>query len=122
MNPILYIVSLFYHWFNTRNSSKLIAYESAIGTFVIVLFSNFLAILKLSHHDDFFTFSMSDRTKSEYYLIIAIGILFFGFILSIFAPKKKIKSINYDLRDQSVDFTIMFIYSIGSFLSVILLY
>lgn len=121
MNPILYMVSLFYHWFNTRNSSKLIAYESAIGTFVIVLFSNFLAILKLFHFDSF-TFSMSNRTKPENYIIIGIGILICGFILSIFSPKKRIKSINYDLRDEGIDFTIMFIYSIGSFALLIFLY
>jgi hypothetical protein len=121
MNPISYMVTLFYHWFNTRKSSKLIAYESAIWTFVVVLFSNFVALLKLFHYDSF-SFDMDKRTEPENYIIIAVGILIGGFIISLFAPKKKIKAINYDLRDESIDFSIMFIYTIGSFVLLIFLY
>jgi len=121
MNPILYMVSLFYHWFNTRKSSKIIAYESALWGFVVILFCNFIALLKILHLNTFF-FNLENDSKTKNYLIVGAGILVAGFILSIFAPRKKVKSINYDLRDETVDFTIMFVYTIGSFVLLMFLY
>lgn len=120
MNPILYIVSIFYHWFSTRKSSKIIAYESALWGFVVVLFSNFMAFSKILNLN--INLNLNKYSNVENYLIVGTGILVGGFILSIFAPRKKVKSINYDLRDESVDFTIMFVYLIGSFGLLIFLY
>lgn len=115
------MVSLFYRWFNNQKSSKLIAYESALMGFSVVLFCNFVALLKLLHFDSL-SFDMTKRSKLLNYLFFGTGLLIVSLTLSILAPRKKIKSINYDLRDEGVDFTIMFIYVIGSFISVILLY
>jgi len=121
MNPILYMVSLFYRWFNNQKSSKLIAYESALMVFSAILFFNFIALLKLFHIDSF-SFDINQRSKLLNYLFFGAGLLIASLFLSIFAPRGKVKSINYDLRDEVVDYTIMFIYSIGSFILLIFLY
>ena len=54
------------------------------------------------------------------YVLVLIGIIIGSFIISLLAPRKKIKSINYDLRDDTVDFVLFFIYIIGSVIGFVL--
>lgn len=121
MNPIIYVVSLFYHWFINQKSSKIIAYESALMIFIAVLFMNFMSLIKIYNITVSFEI-LNTYSKLEKYVIVGIVCVFCCLILSFFAPKKKVKAINYDLRDEAVDYTIMFIYTIGSFLLLIYLY
>jgi hypothetical protein len=104
-----------------QKSSKIIAYESALMIFVAILFMNFMSLIKIYNIPLSFKI-LKTYSKLEQYFIVGIVCIICCFILSFFAPKKKVKSINYDLRDEAVDYTIMFIYTIGSFLLLIYLY
>jgi hypothetical protein len=111
------MVSLFYRWYNSRKSTKDIAYESAIIGLELLLSINVLSLLKLLIG---FSFKFWNNPKSDLYPIIIIGAIVLGFIISLLAPKKKVESINYDLRDESTDYTVLIIYIIASFVLLII--
>jgi len=122
MNPIQYIVSLFYHWFNTKESSKDVAYEISLIAFTILLFCNLLTIFTAINMMDYYGMKNIDvflknfihLNKEQQYLIAGIGLIVGSLLNSVLASRKKIKSINYDLRDETIDFVFLFIYIIGS--------
>ena len=110
------MLSLFYRWYYSRKSTKDIAYESAVIGFELLFFINVLSLLKLITG---FSFKFWDKSKYDLYPIIIIGTIVVGIIISLLAPKKKVVSINYDLRDESTDYTVLIIYIITSFILLI---
>ena len=107
MNPIVYLVSLFYHWFSTKESTRSVAYAYSLIAFTAFLNINIMTMLIIFKMDEYilkFT-KINNDTK---YVLVLIGIIIGSFIISLLAPRKKIKSINYDLRDDTVDFVLFF--------------
>jgi hypothetical protein len=111
------MVSLFYQWYNSRKSSKNITYESAVIGFELLLFINTLSLLKLLFG---FSFTFWYKSKLELYPELIIGTIVVGFIISLLAPKKKVKAINYELRDKDIDNLFLIIYIIASFVLFII--
>jgi len=115
MNPIIYILSLFYRWYNSRESTKDIAYYSAILAFELFLFMNILSLIKYFNLWNIFPLNWENNSNDGMYITIIVVAISFGFIISLLAPQKDVKSINYDLRDQDTDYFVLVVYIIASF-------
>jgi len=116
MNPFVYWISIFYHWYYDKPRRKKDAYESAIAIVIMFFFINIVSILTILNFWDSFSLGFLNLSKLESYAVVIISLVPFYFLLSVLAPKEKVQIINYETLNRFKDRTIALTYWIASLL------
>jgi len=116
MNPFVYWISIFYHWYYDKPNRRKSAYENAVMISVFFIYMNIISILVILNLWDSFSFGFEKLSKIGNY--IQFGVCFGSgyFIFYFLAPKKKIMAINYETLNRFKDRTIALTYWIVSLL------
>lgn len=115
MKPLIYLTSLFYHYYNSGNT-KDIAYGSAIMGVVGFMWLNCVSIIGFLGLWNSFSLGFENLNNYKLWGCMAlIGVLGSG-LLALLVPKKKILAIDFEKRDKGTDYFILFTYAIVSFI------
>ena len=116
MNPFVYWISIFYHWYYDKPKSRKSAYEKAVMISVFFIFMNIISFLVFLNLWDSFSFGFEKLSKIENYIQFGVCFGVGYFIFYFLAPKKKIMAINYETLNRFKDRTIALTYWIVSLL------
>ena len=116
MNPFVYWISIFYHWYYDKPRRRKDAYENAIAIVIMFFFINVVSILTILNFWDRFSLGFLNLSKLESYAVAIISLVPCYFLLSVLAPKEKVQVINYETLNRFKDRTIALTYWIASLL------
>ena len=113
-----FIVYLLYRYYD-KDSTKSIAYESAILISVVVLLINFLTIMGLLGLRDKIKLLGGDDSRIIEYIKVAVYTTLAYFGLSLLFKKKNIKGLQYDGEEIKRGYFFVVAYGLFSFVMMI---
>lgn len=120
MNPFIYWVSIFYHWYYDKPNRRKEAYYRALMITIFFLGINLTTLLLALNFWDGFVLNIKDSTKIESYFKVGAFFAIFYYTLSKLAPKEKVEAIDYETLARFKDSTIAIVYWVVSIIAFVL--
>ena len=120
MNPFIYWVSVFYHWYYDKPNRRKEAYFRALMITISFLTFNVITLLAAFSVVDYFVNILIHGSKIMLYVKVGLIFIICYQILRKLAPKEKVEAIDYETLARFRDRTIAIVYWVVSIIAFVL--